>query len=334
MGLNAIPYPPSNGSRRLTAQGLGSSGMIFDIQRFSVHDGPGIRTTIFLKGCPLRCFWCHNPEGIDKRPAVQFYPSRCINCGACVNACLNGAQRWQNGTRVYERERCTACGRCVETCFAEALVLSGRQLTVEQVMEEALRDRAFYVSSGGGVTLSGGEPVMQSRFARAVLERCKREGLHTAIETAGYCRWDALAALLPVTDLVMMDVKHLDPARHLAATGVSNAPILDNARRLARTDRPIVFRVPIVPSVNNTPEAIDAIASFVRSLMEVRERDNRGVGSAEMRLELLQFHRLAADKYRSLGLDYGAGGINPPARDELMKLEDLARAHGVVVQSR
>jgi len=310
------------------------TGIVFDIQRFSVHDGPGIRTTVFLKGCSLRCFWCHNPEGLHPRPEIRFFPDRCISCGECVIVCPQGAQAIENGTRVYRRERCQTCGRCVQTCYAGGLILVGQEMTVEQVVTEILRDRAFYETSGGGVTLSGGEPVLQRDFAQAILERCKAEGLHTAIETCGNCRWEDLSTLLAVTDLIMMDLKHMDPEKHRAVTAVSNKRILANARRLAQTNKPIIFRVPVVPTVNDTPEEIDVIAAFVRRLADLRsEQGHHSDGCDDTSLELLPFHRLAGDKYRSLGLDYRARDLTQPSKEKMAQLAETARAHGIAVRS-
>lgn len=311
-------------------------GVVFNIQRFSVHDGPGIRTTVFLKGCSLRCFWCHNPEGIRPGPQIQVFPDRCIGCGVCFTVCPQGAHAMQEGVRVFHRERCRACGTCVETCYAGALELTGTRMTVEQVVEEVLRDRAFYETSGGGVTLSGGEPVLQMDFSHALLERCKVEGLHTAVETAANCRWDDIATLLPVTDLILMDIKLMDPDRHRAVTGVSNHRILANARRLAQTDTSILFRVPIVPTVNDSLEEIAAIATFVRRLMDISPDNGRSTpGHANaLSLELLPFHRLAGDKYRSLGFEYRASELERPTKEKMTELAEVVRAHGVAVLGR
>jgi pyruvate formate lyase activating enzyme len=210
-------------------------------------------------------------------------------------------------------------------------------MTVEQVVEEVLRDRAFYETSGGGVTLSGGEPILQVDFSHAILERCKDDGLHTAIETAGNCRWDDIATLLPVTDLVLMDIKLIDPDLHREVTGVSNGRILANARRLVQTDRPILFRVPVVPTVNDSVEEIAAIAAFVRRLADIRTQKNGGyakVHANSLSLELLPFHRLAGDKYRSLGFDYRASELERPTKDKMEELAEAARATGIDVLGR
>lgn len=305
------------------------TGTIFNIQRFSIHDGPGIRTTVFLKGCPLHCFWCHNPEGLHKAIEIQFYSSRCIGCGACVLACRQGAQVLNEQGRIYHRELCKVCGSCVETCFAEGLQMVGRDLSVEQVMAEVLLDRAFYANSGGGVTLSGGEPLLQPDFTLGVLAGCQAAGIHTALETTTYCSWETLAKTLPLTDLYMVDIKHLNPEKHRVATGVSNARILANIRRLAATGKPVIFRVPVVPGVNDTPEEIGAIASFVHELSASRADD-----CSNLSMELLPFHRLAEDKYTSLGLEYHAAHLEPPTKDHLAALAEVVRAQGVTVKAK
>lgn len=306
------------------------TGTIFNIQRFSIHDGPGIRTTVFLKGCSLRCFWCHNPEGIGRQRELQVYPELCIRCGACVEICPVHAHSIVDGQKRFERSLCTIHGACVENCFTNALVMVGEQMTVEQVMEEILRDSAFYRNSGGGVTLSGGEPLMQLEFSRAILEACRQAGIHTAIETSGHASWDDFASLLPLLDLVMMDLKHLDGQKHRQTTGVNNKLILANARRLAETDTPIIFRLPVIPTVNDTPEEVEAIARFVRELKELRwgkqaVKPGRGNSrdSAEIALELLAFHPLAGDKYRSLGMDNPAADLEPLPQGQIERFRNI-----------
>jgi pyruvate formate lyase activating enzyme len=313
---------------------LSTSGIVFNIQRFSIHDGPGIRTTVFLKGCPLHCFWCHNPEGVRPNPEMQFFPERCIGCGACIEVCAYGGQLLQGDVRIYARENCQMCGRCVDDCFADALELAGKTMTVDEVMADVLSDRAFYDNSGGGVTLSGGEPLLQHAFSRQILERSKAEGLHAALETSAHCRWKRLQALLPLVDLVMMDLKQMDSDVHRSTTGVPNEVILANAERLMHTPKPVWFRTPVVPSVNDTPEAIGEIAAFVRRLTDIRMHSSRAEGAepAPPSLELLPFHRLAGDKYRRLGLEDRVGHLEPPSPEKMDDLRHLARSYGIEVK--
>lgn len=302
---------------------MASSGVVFNIQRFSIHDGPGIRTTVFLKECAMGCFWCHNPEGRNPDPEIQYFPSRCIACGECVKVCPNGAHELREGVHVFLRDRCATAAECVKVCCSNALELNGRRMSVEEVVEEVLRDRPFYDTSHGGVTLSGGEPALNSEFARDILASCKEKGLHTAIETCGYYPWSSLERLLPVTDLVMMDVKLISPDRHRAVTRNSNEVILANARRLALTDKQLTFRTPVVPTVNDSEEEFGKIASFIRSLLDLRE------GKGGIRYELLPFHRMAADKYASLGLGYEAAELVPPSKSKMRELSNIARSYGV-----
>lgn len=315
------------------------TGTVINIQRFSIHDGPGIRTTVFFKGCSLRCFWCHNPESIRPRPEIQFYVDRCIGCRECLAICPQGAHSFTgNGIdgsmgHAYARDNCVVCGQCVDVCCTAAVELTGRHLSVDDVIAEVLADKAFYTSSGGGVTLSGGEPLMQRAFAFAILEECQSLGLHTAIETAANCRWEDLESVLPVTDLFMMDIKHMDPVRHKEATGASNERILANAKRLAASGKPVLFRVPVVPTVNDTVEEISAIAAFVHELGELGVAEhNRRLNLPQ--LELLTFHRLAADKYQSLGLDYRAAQLVPPDKARMAELTAAAAEQDVVVHCR
>lgn len=265
-----------------------TKGIIFNLQRYSIHDGPGIRTTVFLKGCRLRCFWCQNPESQKKKPEVFLNKSRCTLCSRCVTACLSGANRLLDGVSVLiDRSRCIGCSKCVEACPNGARTLMGRYLTVDEVMHEVLRDRRFYENSGGGVTLSGGEPADQPRYALALLRACKDIGLHTVIDTCGYVPWSTMEKLLKYVDLVLFDIKHMDSSKHREATGKLNDMILENARMVARC-KPMRVRVPVVPAFNNSAEEIRTIARFVKEEL----------GSVE--IDLLPYNKLGESKYEFL----------------------------------
>ncbi len=296
------------------------TGTITDIQRFSIHDGPGIRTTVFVKGCNQRCFWCHNPETLDPRPQLQLFLDRCIGCGACYERCPQGAHTLVDGEHRFARDLCIACGKCVETCYAKALVLIGEVKTADQVIEVVLRDRTFYETSGGGVTVSGGDPMLQREFTEAILSGCRNEGIHTAIETAANVPWEWLERILTVTDLVMMDIKVMDSERHRAATGVPNERILANARRLSDKGVPLILRTPVVPGVNDDEDSIAAIASFIAELPGPKS------------YELLRFHAMATHKYDSLGMPYKAAALKPPTSEVMERLTEVARSYGLEVQ--
>jgi pyruvate formate lyase activating enzyme len=241
----------------------------------------------------------------------------------------------RDGVHTYHRDRCRTSGECVEVCCSNALEMNGRFMTAEQVMEEIRRDRAFYENSGGGVTMSGGEPGLNGSFTGEILQRCRKEGFHTAIETCGYCSWAALEALLPVTDLIMMDLKLMTSDRHQMATGNTNERILANAQALALTDKPIIFRTPVVPTVNDSQEEFQKIVSFVRSLMEVRRKNGRAKeNNVGISYELLAFHKLGSDKYGSLGMEYKAADITPPTKEKMIELVSIAESSGVHARVR
>ncbi len=296
-------------------------GLITNIQRFSIHDGPGIRTTVFMKGCNLHCFWCHNPEDIRPYPEIQFFPERCIACGVCVERCEHNAHALLNNVHIYLRERCHTCGACTETCYAGGVVSVGKLLDVETAMAEIRQDAAFYASSGGGVTLSGGEPLLQLDFAVELLTACRAEGIHTAIETAANFPWARIEAILPLVDVVMMDIKHLDSARHQQATGVPNQRILANARQLGKQSQPLIVRTPVIPGFNDSVEAISAIANFVATLPNL------------LSYELLPYHPMAQSKYDSLGLDYKAADLKPPTKAKMTELAEVAALAKVPVRT-
>ncbi len=288
--------------------------MITDIQHFSVHDGPGIRTTVFLKGCNLRCFWCHNPETLTPRPELQYFEDRCIACGNCVPVCPESAHSMIDGVHRLDRNRCTNCGACPDVCYPRALTMAGMEKTSSEVVEAVLRDQAYYDSSGGGLTVSGGEPLLQPEFTREILEGCRRAGVHTAVETAAAVPWARLELILPVTQLVMMDIKSLDTATHSRVTGVPNKRILENAERLAASGMPLIIRTPVIPGVNDNEASILAIAEFTARLDSL------------LSYELLMFHPMATSKYSSLGLRYEAAELVSPSEETMQRLR-LAAAN-------
>lgn len=265
-------------------------GLVTNIQRCSLHDGEGIRTTVFLKGCTLKCFWCHNPENIDPKPQLQYFNNKCIGCGKCEQVCSSGAQIITGGIHLFHRELCISCGKCFEFCPTRALVSCGVQMTIEDIMAEVEKDRPFYESSGGGVTLSGGEPLFQTDFTTELLKELKKAAFHTALDTCGNLPWKNLKDVIPYVDLFLYDIKVWDPLKHKKATGATNHIILDNLLKLGNWGKEIWIRIPVIPQVNNNRQDMEAIASFLQGLKGVKK------------IELLPFHNLAAAKYESLGL--------------------------------
>jgi pyruvate formate lyase activating enzyme len=292
-------------------------GWVFDVQRFSTHDGPGIRTTVFLKGCGLRCLWCHNPESWLPTPELQVFENLCIACGRCIPVCASKARHLENGALALDRDLCVVCGACAEACPSEALRISGRRTRTSEIVAEVLRDRPFYETSGGGVTLSGGEPLLQPEFVAAVLAACSREGVHTAIETAGHVQWSAFERVLPFTQLVLFDLKCMDAERHRAATGSDNALVLENARRLGSSSTPMIVRMPIIPGVNDETSEVRAVAHFASRL------------SAVQAIELLPFHAFGSHKARSLGRRSWVEGKQAPSAETMNELVEAAVAEGV-----
>lgn len=265
-------------------------GTIFDIKRFALHDGPGIRTTFFLKGCPLSCPWCHNPEGIAPDPQLSFLRSRCTACGACVDACTGDAVSLNDGMPLTDRTICTACGACTEVCPAGAREVVGRQITARQIADHAALDRVFYEESGGGVTFSGGEPLAQPEFLAAALESCKERGLHTAVDTSCCAPWESIEAARRFTDVFLCDLKHPDSARHEEVTGVANELILENVGRLSESGERIIIRIALIPGFNTDPDTIEASGRFIASLPDVE------------RVDLLNYNELSAGKLDRLGM--------------------------------
>ena len=287
----------------------GAEGIVFNIQRFSIHDGPGVRTIVFLKGCPLSCKWCSNPESQSRHPVVMYEPSSCLHCGKCMDVCTRGAINPANPYWI-DRDKCGNCGKCAAACPAGALVLKGKSLTVEDVIRQLQKDETVFRRSGGGVTLSGGEPLMQAKFSSEILKACHAHGWHTAVETTGYGSESDIRMMFPHLDLVLMDIKSYDRDRHIQNTGVSNEVILKNAELISRITQTVI-RVPVIPGFNNTDREISDICKFVKILHNIQT------------IHLLPYHTYGENKYALLGRQYGMPEIKSPSEEEMQHLKEL-----------
>ncbi len=295
------------------------SGVIFDIKRFAIHDGPGIRTTVFFKGCPLSCKWCHNPESISLKSEIALYPERCIACGNCREICPELVDREGFAPDIIIEGLCNQCGKCVDTCYAGAVEFAGRAVTVGEVVEEVLKDRPFYETSDGGVTLSGGESTMQFEFCRALLTELKATGVHTALDTSGYVPWGKLKDLVPLVDLFLYDLKVISRAKHIRWTGVDNRLIINNLKNLSQSGAAIQIRFPAVRGINSSKRDLEQLATLVRSLDPRPE------------VALLPYHRLAASKYERFRKPFAMKDKREFTRTELEHIRSTLRDLGVTV---
>jgi pyruvate formate lyase activating enzyme len=268
------------------------TGMIFDIQRFSIHDGPGIRTTVFLKGCPLRCLWCHNPESYIREPQLGFTLQSCIGCGYCRRVCPAGAHAIEAGRHVLQRDRCTRCFRCTKECYSKSLEIVGSETTPAEVLAEVLKDRSFYEQSGGGLTVSGGEPLAQFEFTHALLKAAKAQNLHTCLETCGLAPGDWFRELLPLVDLFLYDWKETDPEKHRQFTGQPNHQILENLHRLDAAGARIILRCPLINGCNLRDDHLEGIARLSRELSHCEA------------VQIMAYHRLGVSKRERLGMPH------------------------------
>ncbi|BCS89836.1 glycyl-radical enzyme activating protein [Pseudodesulfovibrio sediminis] len=287
-------------------------GLVFDIQRFAVHDGGGIRTLVFLKGCPLSCKWCQNPESMNPKPELMRIPHSCIACVKCMANCPENVIKFgDTGEVVLDRNNCTMCGECVNICYAGSMTIVGRYLTVDEVMTEVDRDQKFYSVSGGGVTFSGGEPTMQGEFLLECLKASKERGLHTAIETCGQAPWKTYESLLDHLDLVLCDIKHMDSDRHKELTGLPNETILNNISRLSQAGIPLKVRLPLIPGSNDDAANLEATARFVATLPTAHG------------LDILPYHRLGEPKWHQLGKEYTMSGVSPHDREAVLECAEI-----------
>jgi pyruvate formate lyase activating enzyme len=294
-------------------------GTIFDVRRFSIHDGPGIRTAAFLKGCPLNCWWCHNPE--SQSGAIQIYcrTPQCIGCGTCASVCPVSAVSLDNKVAKVDSASCNLCGACVEACPSGAMTAVGRQIEAEQLVAEMERDRLFFNESGGGVTFSGGEPLAQPDFLIEMLERSGRSGLHRVVDTSGYASRDVMMAVAKQTDLILFDIKLMDDAMHRKHTGVSNAGILDNLKSITSAGFRLEIRIPMIPSITSDEKNITAAAAFIADL------------DSKPRVKLLPYHRAAMHKYEQFGMKQMLPDTLQQADDDLIIAKDILKNYKVEV---
>ena len=296
-------------------------GMIFDIKHYAIHDGPGIRITVFFKGCPLHCRWCHNPEGISLHRELMLMPNRCARCGDCVRSCKFGAlAQKEDGEVVADRSLCTLCGDCERICQREAIALVGREMTVEDILAEVEKDRIFFDQSGGGVTLTGGEPLFQAELAEALIDRLHQVGIHVALDTSGYAPPETFLRLAGKSDLVLYDLKLMDDSQHKKFTGVSNQLILSNLKALDKTGKPIWIRFPLIPGVNDSHENLKALAGFLLELKSVKK------------LNVLPYHKGGVEKVRRLNQDDQFEIFEPPSQAMIDSIINYFRDRGLVVK--
>lgn len=300
-------------------------GNVFDIKKFAVHDGPGIRSTLFLKGCPLKCIWCHNPEGIENRKHLWWFEHRCIGCGSCITACPRNALSRENQSNAslihINKDVCNNCGDCVDVCPTKALAFDGYELEAEEAVEKLLEDRIFYEQSGGGITISGGDPLFQSDFSIAVLSECKKRGIHTAIETSMYAKPEVFESFFGLVDLFIVDIKLFDNSLHKKYTGRGNTLILSNFRKLTAANQQVLVRIPLIPNITAVEENIKAIAGFVRET------------SKDTPIELINFNPLSANKYRIMGKEYNFLTHMKPFTDKAVdEFYSLIEAQGTRIE--
>jgi pyruvate formate lyase activating enzyme len=296
------------------------SGTIFNIQRFSIQDGPGIRTTVFMKGCPLWCPWCSNPESQSSFPEIAHRDSLCNKCGRCIEVCAAQAiSLTDNGVKI-DRETCTGCGKCIEVCIPGALKCYGEEMSIEEVYREAIRDTPFYQDSGGGVTAGGGEPLSQADFVAGLFKRCQDSGINTCLDTCGYAAPSAWKKVLPHTNLVLFDVKLMEPSAHRRVTGKSNEKILQNLELVAASGVPVIVRIPLITGINDSRENITDTARYVANINGLKE------------INLLPYHRFGESKYAMLDRQYSLSELTTPQNSHIEELVNIVKSFGLECQ--
>ena len=293
-----------------------SEALITNIQRFSLDDGPGIRSTVFFQGCPLACLWCHNPENISAKPRILFLDARCTGCGECARACPANVCNVEGGKQKRSSSACILCGACVEKCVFGACEITGRPKTIDGLVSSLLKDKEFYGSSGGGVTLSGGEPLLNPDFCERLLCELKREGIHTVVDTCGAVEWPSFKAVLPYADLFLYDIKAWGEEKHRALTGKTNTPILNNLKNLNDSGKEIIIRMPLICGLNDDPADIAEISRFLDDLDNVKA------------IELLPYHSYGVGKYSSLNIPYRGNDFAAPSKEVLLSIRDVLSKGG------
>jgi pyruvate formate lyase activating enzyme len=294
-------------------------GLVFDIRKFSIHDGPGIRTTVFFKGCSLNCWWCHNPESQSLKTEFIFREDRCIHCETCVEVCSQNALSLQNGIMYFDEGKCNFCAECVSNCYADAREIVGKMMSADDVIIELEKDRAFYDQSGGGITISGGEPLVQADFLFELVKACKARDLHVALDTSGYASWNTFEKVCPYVDLFLYDLKLIPNELHRKFTGVSNRLILENLEKLSEKDHHIMIRVPIIPGITDTYENIKEIGLFASRL--------KGID----RIDILPYHKAAVAKYERSGKKYKLPDLEAPSESRMNEIAEQLSSYGLSV---
>ena len=294
-------------------------GRVINIQKYSVHDGPGIRTTVFLKGCPLDCWWCHNPESQSLNQEIMFFEERCTGCGICVKRCTENAIEIVDNMAVLNEEKCTPCSRCTDFCPNDAREFVGKDITVQELMKEIIKDEVFYEESKGGVTFSGGEPLIHVDFLNEILKRCKDRGIHTAVDTSGAVQWEKIEKLIDKIDLFLYDIKLMDNEKHKKYVGTENIVILENLKKLSHRGANIFVRMPIISGVNDDDNHIDEALRFLSNINLLQ-------------VNLLPFHKMGRDKYRRIKKDYKLTGLEKPSEERMTEIADRFIRKGIKVK--